>query len=333
VRSPLIITLRHASPVISVDRQRSRVPLPPTLEAAARVAFAWLCNRFGLRERRPLGRFLARTAEFFSLSLRRSVVETQLGSLSVLVSTADRTIARSVYTSGDWDPLLVGSVFDALDAFGWRYRETTFLEVGANFGVYCLPAVADYGFSRAVAYEPDPAAFDLLARNIERNGLRERVSAHNAALSSEPGELVLSLGGHNAGDNRIVSDPGRQGERSAVRVPARTLDDEVAEGRVVPSDLGLVWLDVQGHEFEVLRGAGRILTADTPVVLEYCTGMMHSETRRGLDDLIANSFDVMVDLGWCALTGRLRFQPANAVRSLVADGRAVETDLLLLHHS
>lgn len=337
-RSPLIVTTRHDQPVISVDRQRSRVPLPPTLEAAARVAFAWLRNRFGLRERRPLGRFLVRTAEFFSLGPRQSVVETQLGRLSVLVSTADRTIARSVYTSGDWDPLLVGTVFAALAAFGRRHRETTFLEVGANFGVYCLPAVTDYGFSRAIAYEPDPGAFDLLVRNIERNGLRERVSAYNAALSSEPGELVLSLGGHNAGDNRIVSNPGRQGERPAVRVPARTvrvpartLDDEVAEGRVVPSDLGLVWLDVQGHEFEVLRGASRILNSDTPVVVEYCTGMMDAETRRGLDDLIAARFDVLVDLGWCALTDRLRFQPADAVRSLAADGRAVETDLLLLH--
>ena len=306
------------------------MPLPPILEAAARVAFAWLRNRFGIRKRRPLRRFAARTVRFFSLGLRQPVVETRLGSLNVLVSTADRTIARSVYTAGDWDPLLVGTVFRALDTFGADYRGKTFLEVGANFGVYCLPAVAEYGFTRAIAYEPDPGAFELLRRNIARNGLGDRVTAHHAALSSQPGELMLSLGGYNAGDNRIVvgSDPQ---DRRLVSVPARTLDEEAVTGHVSPSELGLVWLDVQGHEYEVLRGAGSVLDAATPIVLEYCTAMMDETTRQGLGRLIADKFDVMVDVGWCALTDRLRFQPATAVRSLAAGGRAVETDLLLLH--
>jgi FkbM family methyltransferase len=302
------------------------------LEAGARVAFGWLRNQFGLRDRRPLGVFASRTAEFLRLGGRQPVVEAPLGSLRVLVRTADRTIARSVYTSGDWDPLLVGTVFAALDAFGQPYRGTTFLEVGANFGVYCLPAVADHGFGRAVAYEPDPAAFELLRANIERTGLGDRVTAHHAALSSEPGELTLSLGGFNAGDNRIVDDPRDTAGRATVRVPARTLDDEVASGRIAPAGVGLVWLDVQGHEFEVLRGASKVLDSDAPVVLEYCTSMMDEQTRAGLAELIAERFDVMVDLGWCALTDRLRFQPADAVRALADDGQAVETDLLLLHH-
>ena len=301
------------------------------LEAGARVAFGWLRNQFGLRDRRPLGVFAARTAEFLRLGGQQPLVEASLGSLRVLVRTADRTIARSVYTSGDWDPLLVGTVFAALDAFGQPYRGSTFLEVGANFGVYCLPAVADHGFGRAVAYEPDPAAFKLLTANIERNGLGDRVAAHHAALSSQPGELTLSLGGFNAGDNRIVDDPRDSAGRATVRVPARTLDDEVASGRIAPADVGLVWLDVQGHEFEVLRGASRVLDSDAPVVLEYCTSMMDEQTRGGLAELIAERFDVMVDLGWCALTDRLRFQPADAIQALAGKGRSVETDLLLLH--
>ena len=130
-----------------------------------------------------------------------------MAGLRVLVSTSDGTIARSVYTSGDWDPLMVGVVFDALDAYGQPYRGKTFLEVGANFGVYSLPAVAEHGFGSAIGYEPDPNTFELLQRNIERNALSQRVSAINAALSAEPGTLTLQLGTHNAGDNRIVDGP------------------------------------------------------------------------------------------------------------------------------
>ncbi len=130
-----------------------------------------------------------------------------MAGLRVLVSTADGTIGRSVYASGDWDPLMEGVVYDALDAYRQPYRGRTFLEVGANFGVYALPAVAQHDFGRAVAYEPDPVSFDLLQRNIERNALGSRVTAHQAALSAAPGELTLKLGAHNAGDNRII-EPG-----------------------------------------------------------------------------------------------------------------------------
>ncbi|HEV3486495.1 MAG TPA: FkbM family methyltransferase, partial [Vicinamibacterales bacterium] len=219
-----------------------------------------------------------------------------MAGLEVLVPTSDWTLGRSVYASGDWDPLLVGTVFEALRCFGHRYAGTVVLEVGANFGVYCLPAIAEFGFAGAVAYEPDPAAFALLEQNIERNGLGDRVSAHNAALSASPGELTLSLGSGNAGDNRIVAAGGDSG-RASVRVPARTFDDEVRAGRIPLDKLGLVWLDVQGHEGEVLAGASTLLDSSVPIVMEYATTMLDGRAREQLEDLVTRRFDVIVDLG------------------------------------
>ena len=300
------------------------------LEAGARIAFAYLRNLYGLRDSRPPWRFVARTLRFFAAGRTRSNVEADVAGLKVLVSTRDWTIARSVFTSGDWDPLLVGTVFRGLRAYGYDYRDKVFLEVGANFGVYSLPAVAELGFACAVAYEPDPGAFALLEQNIARNALGDRVTAHHAALSAQPGEVTLSLGRGNAGDNRIVddfSDP----QRTIVRVPARTFDDEVRAGRIPLDALGLVWLDVQGHEGEVLAGARLLLGTRVPIVMEYSTGMLDGEARSRLDETLRASFDVFVDLGWCALTGRLRFQPIQALGEIAPGGQVVETDLLLLH--
>ena len=304
--------------------------MPIVVEAAARVCLGYVRNQHGLRDRRPLGRFASRTIDFLRAGRSQSHVTAEMAGLNVVLPTTDWTIARSVYSSGDWDPLLVGAAFDALDAFAQRYEGTTFLEVGANFGVYCLPAVSQLGFGRAVAYEPDPASFELLQRNIERNGLGDRVAAHHAALSAQPGELTLSLGIGNSGDNRIV-DSATGSRRETVKVPARTFDDEVAAGRIAVNELGLVWLDVQGHEGEVLAGANSLLAANVPIVMEYSSGMLKGDARTRLNDLIATHFDVIVDLGWCSLSNKLRFQPSSVIHDFTRGPWEVETDLLLLH--
>lgn len=294
------------------------------------MAFGYARNQYGLRDKRQPGKFLARSWQFLVSSWRQRHVVAEMSGLRVVVPTSDFTIARSVYTSGDWDPLLVGTAFDALRAFGHRHQGTVFLEVGANFGVYSLPAVAEFGFARAIAYEPDPYAFALLEENIARNGLRARVSAHHAALSGTHGELTLSLGQGNAGDNRVVADEA-QSRRATVRVAARTFDDEVRSGNIPLDELGLVWLDVQGHEGSVLAGASSLLRSRVPVVMEYTTALLDGNARQRLDDLIVSSFDVFVDLGWFALTNRLRFQPVSAIARLGRGRFNLETDLLLLH--
>ncbi|HSH22416.1 MAG TPA: FkbM family methyltransferase [Candidatus Caenarcaniphilales bacterium] len=325
------MTTHPRRPRVAPAAERRRVPLHYLVESAARVAFAYLRNQHGLRDRRPLPRFLARTARFLVAGRRQPFIEAEMSGLRVLLPTADRTIARSVFASGDWDPLLVGTALEALDEFRHDVRGTVFLEIGANFGVYALPAVAEMGFASAVAYEPDPASFALLEANIERNGLAGRVQAVNAALSDRPGELTLSRSPTNAGDNRIVAESDAQlGSTGSVKVRAATFDAEVEAGIIPLCDVGLVWLDVQGHESQVLSGATTLLESDVPVVLEYSSRMMGADDRPVLDELIADCYDVLVDLGWSALTNRVRFQPAAAIRSLVRRGQALETDLLLL---
>jgi FkbM family methyltransferase len=316
---------------VAYDRQRSRVRLHPIAEAGARIAFAWLRNQRSFRDRRPIVGYARRTAEFFSLRDEGAIAEAEMYGLSVLVPTSDGTLGRSVYASGDWDPLMEGVVYEALDAYGQPYRGATFVEVGANFGVYALPAIARHDFGRAVAYEPDPSSFELLQRNIERNALGGRITARQVALSAAPGELTLALGRYNAGDNRIVAPGAAVADRVAtVKVPAGTFDDEVAAGHIVLNDLGLAWIDVQGHELEVLKGARSLLAAGVPLVIEYASAMGDRAALDELAERLADSYSVMVDLGWCALTNRLRFQPAWAVRRLAADGRPIETDLLML---
>ena len=102
-------------------------------------------------------------------------------------------------------------------------------------------------------------------------------------------------------------------------------------GKIPLDELGLVSLDVQGHEAAVLAGATTLLRSRVPVVMEYATALLDPDARRQLDEMIISNFDVFVDLGWCALTNRLRFQPISAISRLGRGRLGLETDLLLLH--
>jgi FkbM family methyltransferase len=57
-----------------------------------------------------------------------------------------------------------------------------FIDVGANVGSYTVLAAGAVG-SRAFAVEPIPTTFGFLRRNVELNGLGERVRCLQGGLS------------------------------------------------------------------------------------------------------------------------------------------------------
>src|SRR6185369_137257 len=128
-------------------------------------------------------------------------------------------------------------------------------------------------FRRAIAIEPSADTFALLQRNILQNGLTGSIDAHCCAVSDTPGEMFLELSENNTGDHRLrtaAALPGRLGEehRQTVRVSVQRLDDLLADP-VQRARIGLIWVDIQGHEGQFFDGAREILASGAPVVSEF----------------------------------------------------------------
>ena len=92
------------------------------------------------------------------------------------------------------------------------------------------------------------------------------------ALSTSKNELDLTLSPDNSGDNRIehaVVEHGWYHEERRKRIPIRAigLANWLAENGKKTAEIGLIWLDVQGHEVYALTGAEELLK-DVPVVTE-----------------------------------------------------------------
>ncbi len=139
-------------------------------------------------------------------------------------------------------------------------------DVGSNLGLFTLLAARSAGPEGHVhSFEPDPDNASVLARNIEANGYRN-VTVHRAAVTDACGTIPLYLRAEHRGDHRIYRPPTREGrERSAIQVPAVTLDSIFGEGPAI----GAVKLDIQGAEGRAIAGMTRTLEANPDLRLMF----------------------------------------------------------------
>lgn len=183
----------------------------------------------------------------------------------------DHVIGRSIRETGHFEE---DSILQVTKFIGLHPGRKTFLDIGANIGTHALFALQN-GFERTVCIEPDPANFMLLRINQILNGVDPQCVNINAAASAVPGELQFELSETNYGDHRIrigsSAEGGKYAEqnRNVISVKADTLDSLLDEANVNPSDIGLAWIDTQGHEGHVLAGAAGLSKANVPIVIEF----------------------------------------------------------------
>jgi FkbM family methyltransferase len=148
------------------------------------------------------------------------------------------------------------------------------LDLGANIGLHTLLLARAVGpTGRVYAFEPDPANFALLKRNVERNGYGNVVLV-NKAVSDKTGTATLFRSGDNSGDHRLA--PAAEG-RPELAVETVRLDDYFAGQDVQPR---VVKMDIQGSEASALAGMRGLLSA-SPGVSLFCEFWPHGLARAG----------------------------------------------------
>ncbi len=135
------------------------------------------------------------------------------------------------------------------------------IDVGANVGLHSIKVARKVPQARILAFEPVGATVASLRRNIEKNGVADRIEVLQVALSDHDGELRMTKGLHAT--NFVVPDEAAAADRATERVPCRRLDDFL-DGRIERVDL--IKCDVEGSELGVMRGASAALQRFRPVI-------------------------------------------------------------------
>jgi FkbM family methyltransferase len=135
----------------------------------------------------------------------------------------------------------------------------TVVDVGANQGLYALLFAGLVGpEGRVLAFEPDPELFASLESNCRRNAA-SNLQLYNYALGAESGGKTLYRSRVHSGDNRLAKSNHVDWFKE-VPVKVTALDQLLG-----PTRVDFIKIDVQGWEFEVLKGMDRVLQANPEV--------------------------------------------------------------------
>jgi FkbM family methyltransferase len=160
----------------------------------------------------------------------------------------DESIGYSIATTGVFDLPVTETLLRLADP------GETAVDVGANIGCMASALAAAVGHrGRVIAFEPNPAVLPLLRASTRVWDVC--VELHETAVSDAAGHVDLiapAVGGHNQGLARIGRDAGTTDRLH--RVQAVRLDDLLA-GQTI----GVMKIDVEDHEPQVLAGAERLL--------------------------------------------------------------------------
>lgn len=129
------------------------------------------------------------------------------------------------------------------------------VQAGANVGLFPL-ALRDAGFLRVETYEPDPMNYECLLLNLHRTEAGRsgwRIWHHHAALGEVAGFCdMVPVKRSNCGAHRVDFEAGK--------IPVMTID-----GQNLPV-CDAIWVDCEGSELFVLRGAVETIDKFSPVI-------------------------------------------------------------------
>jgi FkbM family methyltransferase len=142
------------------------------------------------------------------------------------------------------------------------------VDVGAHIGKYTIIASKMVGSKgKVIAIEAHPANYDILKRNIVINKL-SNVIALNYAVHSTEMLVKLYEPGQEEGFtiyNTIMTDRISLNNQKYIEVKANRLDSLLLENGI--KEVNWIKIDVEGAEFEVLKGAITILSSSKDISL------------------------------------------------------------------
>jgi FkbM family methyltransferase len=171
---------------------------------------------------------------------------------------ANDFIGISINNDGFYEKEHLDVLFEFLRNFEDNFRESVAFDIGANIGNHSV--YFSRKFAQVVAFEPNPSTFKLLEFN---SSWAYNIMPINLGLGETPGAFKMREQMGNFGASAVVEDSelGSAGDLIDIRIS--TLDQYLDNFK----DVAFLKIDVEGHEYAVLKGGMEFISKNRPVIV------------------------------------------------------------------
>jgi FkbM family methyltransferase len=143
------------------------------------------------------------------------------------------------------------------------------IDIGAHIGLYTIISSKRVGANgKVVAIEADPENFEMLNSNIKLNQLTNVIPLNYAVFSKETKiKLYLPSGESGFTKYNTIMPNWINTQEKFVEVNANTLDYLLQLNKIRQEEVNWIKIDVEGAEFEVLKGATNVLSKSKDVAI------------------------------------------------------------------
>lgn len=192
-----------------------------------------------------------------------------------------------IFNTGEWEPHVV-NVFKSYVKPG-----DVFVDVGANIGYHSLFISALLNEQCVVhSFEPQKDIYNQFKKSIVVNGF-SNINLHNYGLANEDHDREIVIRDENIGSSSLLADISTNplvisGRES---VTLKKMDDVLKKER----HISFIKIDVEGFEYEVLKGAENILRQHKPVILFEYSPFLYKSIN---EDLPYKILSYLNDIGY-----------------------------------
>lgn len=139
---------------------------------------------------------------------------------------------------------------------GESIKKEVILDIGSNIGNHTLYFLNECDAKYSYCFEPAKDTFLILKRNMEVNHLEKRTTLYNMGVGSSMGSANISSQRHKDTAYTKISMAAK-GDINVVSIDGLGIKDKI----------GLVKIDVEGFELEVIKGMQKTLENNKPYVM------------------------------------------------------------------
>ena len=167
----------------------------------------------------------------------------------------EKGVAKWFYESGMAERNLTQWIHDTMIS-----SEKAFVDIGAHVGTFTW--TCGKKAAHTYSFECSPKTFCYLAANIALHNLEYNVSLFNVALGNEEKQIDYIIRSEDGGGNGVKHLSVQDDRLRKVPIPMKRLDSFCLQ------NIGLIKMDVEGFEKEVLQGSLQTLrNSDYPPII------------------------------------------------------------------